>query len=212
MNRFFSWLSPALPVAAIASPFFLAAVVFLGMGLWATRAPAADATLGWTLPTQNTDNSAIPATGAGSLVSTRIEWGTCSGTAFGTKAGEAVVPTPATTYVVTDLAPATWCFRLFAKNTYGIEGGPSNVVSKVAVPPTPKPPVLTVTTLAYDLTFTGSIGRLVGNVEPGTACVGDVIKTWKDGSTFYEVPLASVSLTREPRSTRVVAKCAAAEA
>lgn len=50
---------------------------------------AADITTTWTYPTQNTDGSAIPASGAGSIASSRVEWGTCAGAAFGTKLGEA---------------------------------------------------------------------------------------------------------------------------
>lgn len=183
--------------------------VFAALALWVSGAFGADATLSWTLPTQNTDTTPIPATGPGSIASSRVEWGTCAGTAFGAKAGEATVTVPATTYTVTDLAPATWCFQVFARNTYGRESFPSAVVSKTIVPPTPKPPVLTVAILAYDLTFRGSIGRFVGNVPMGTPCVGEPIKTWKDGSTFYEVPRSTVSLTHEPRSSILVAKCAA---
>lgn len=206
-NRFAYWLDRNYVPASVA--LWIACLMLLAMlGLIATRAQAADASVSWTMPTQNTDNTPIPATGSGSIASSRVEWGSCIGTAFGTKAGEATVPAPATSYVVADLAPATWCFRAYAKNTFGVESGPSVVVSKVIVPPTPKPPVITVATLAYDLTSRGSIGRLVGKVPLGTACVGDVVKTWKDGSTFYEVPRDSVTLTRQPRSAIVVAKCA----
>lgn len=190
------------------SPMSLLTVtVFAALALWVGGAFGADATLTWTAPTQNTDNSAIPATGAGSLVSSRVEWGSCIGSAFGTKAGEATVPAPAVTYTVTDLAPATWCFQVFARNTYGRESLPSLAVSKIVLPPTPKPPVITVATLAYDLTSRGNIGRLVGRVPLDTPCMGDVVRKWADGSMFYEVPREAVTLTRQPRSTIIVAKC-----
>lgn len=98
------------------------------------------ATVNWTAPTANTDGSAIPATGPGSIASYRIEYGTCNGTAFGTKAGEIVVNAPALTGNTPPTAPGTWCYRMYAVNTFGVESDPTNVVSKVIAPPKPNPP------------------------------------------------------------------------
>ena len=42
---------------------------------------AADVRVSWTQPVQNADGSAIPVSGAGSLASNRVEWGSCVGTA-----------------------------------------------------------------------------------------------------------------------------------
>lgn len=110
--------------------------------LLAASAIAAAATLStsWTNPTQNTDSSAIPATGPGSIASTRVEYGSCSGTAFGTKSGEVTVQGAATTASIPNLGPGTWCARAYTTNTYGSESGPSNVASKVIAAPTPNPP------------------------------------------------------------------------
>lgn len=93
--------------------YLIALVVLVVLAALATAAQAGTATVSWTNPTQNTDGSAIPSTGPGSLTSTRIEWGTCSGTAFGSRAGDMVVNQPATSGVVQNLAPGTWCFRAY---------------------------------------------------------------------------------------------------
>lgn len=188
------------------SDFGTAAVLFVAIMLLAgclQVAHAADATVSWTNPTQNTDNSAIPATGPGSLTGTRVEYGTCAGTAFGTKAGEVIVTAPATSATITGLSDAaTYCFRAFSRNTFNAESAASNVVSKVMPTPTPKPPVLSSTvTVAWDLK-NGMPYRVVGTLPLGTACGS---KVWR---SYYEVPRASVTLSRQPRSTRLVTKCA----
>ena len=164
---------------------------------------AADATVSWTNPTQNTDNSAIPSTGAGSLTGTRVEYGSCVGAAFGTKAGEVTVTAPGTTATITGLSDAaTYCFRAFARNTYGAESAASNVASKVMPTPTPKPPVLSSTvTVAWDLK-NGMPFRVVGTLPIGAPCGA---KVWRG---YYSVDRSSVTLTRPPRSTRLVTKCA----
>ena len=115
---------------------------YLGLvfALVGAAALAASVTATWQHPTQNTDDSAIPATGAGSIASTRIEWGSCNGAAFGTAVGEVVVPAPAATTVIPNLGVGTWCARAFSKNTYGAESDASGVVQKVIAAPKPKPP------------------------------------------------------------------------
>lgn len=101
---------------------------------------AATANVSWQNPTQNTDNTAIPASGPGSIASTRIEYGTCIATAFGTKLGEFIVTGQAEAGVSPDLAPGTYCARAYTKNTYGTESDSSNVAQKVIAAPKPKPP------------------------------------------------------------------------
>lgn len=176
-------------------------------------AHAADAALSWSLATQNTDGSAIPASGAGSLTATRVEWGSCSGTAFGTKAGEVTVPTPATTTTVTGLGVATYCFRAFSRNTYGVESAASLVVSKTVPAPTPNPPVLAVPVIAgmlvtpvYSVTKVGAMSTFVGFTDVGTQCTGLVLFTYRSKS-FREVPRASVKLWGST-SLRLAAPCA----
>lgn len=112
----------------------------LVLALVGAAALAASVTATWEHPTQNVDDSAIPASGAGSIASTRIEWGTCNGAAFGSKAGEVVVPAPGKTTSIPNLGVGTWCARAFAKNTYGEESDASAVAQKVIAAPKPKPP------------------------------------------------------------------------
>lgn len=188
------------------SDFGTAAVLFVAIMLLAgclQVAHAADATVSWTNPTQNTNGSTIPATGPGSLTGTRVEYGSCLGAAFGTKAGEVTVTAPATSVTITGLADgSTYCFRAFSRNTGGNESAASNVAAKIIPMPTPNPPVLSSTvTVAWDLK-NGMPYRVVGTLPLGTVCGS---KVWR---SYYEVPRASVTLSRQPRSTRLVTKCA----
>lgn len=178
-------------------------------------ADAATATVTWTNPATNTDGSAIPAApGAGSLTSTRIEYGSCSAAnVFGAKAGEVTVAQPATTATLTGLAPATaYCFRAFAKNSYNSESAASNVVSKATPATTPNAPVLSSTiTVAYDLRGirrdgTVLLGRAVGQIELGTPCLDYSYRT--NRGTYHGVDRDRVRLVREPRSAMVVTRCA----
>ena len=100
-----------------------------------------DVTVAWNKPTQNTDGSAIPATGTGSISSVTVQWSTAA--AFTATAGSQTLAATATSTVV-PLAPGNYWFRVLAKNTYGISSLPSNVGAiTVVAPPTPEPPVLT---------------------------------------------------------------------
>ena len=189
----------------------LAAIV--AFALTTPSALGADARVSWVMPTANTDGSAIPATGAGSIASTRVEYGTCVGTAFGTRAGEVVVNAPATETTITGFAPgATNCFRAFVRNSYGNESAASNVAVRTFPTPTPNPPVLTVTVpVAYEINLTGSglvkLGRDVGKVPVGTACSEDLIVA-NNHATYYTVATDDVTLYRKPRSSVLVAVCA----
>jgi hypothetical protein len=193
---------------------WLGFLVFLVLlGLCVHRADAADAELTWTYPATNVDGTAIPATGAGSVASTLIEWGTCSGAAFGTKAGGATVPAPAKTYTVTGLAVGTHCFRAAVTNSYGTQSDWTGAVQKVIAPPKPNPPVIvTVNLVAYEVRWhqgRGTVlGAPVGTVALGTACGSQRITT-AGPRKYYEVPLDKVDLRRLPSSAIVVAQCEA---
>lgn len=172
-----------------------------------TRALAADVAVTWTQPTTNTDGSAIPATGPGSIASNRIEWGTCNGTAFGTKVGERVVSPVATSATVTGLGPATWCFRVYATNTYAQESAASNAAQRVVNPPTPNPPVVTQATIArlWRHGVQREVGRVALNVPCGT------LKYDGRKADWHTVPRETVALNRRgqrlPSSAVIVAKC-----
>lgn len=119
----------------------IASVVLLwALGL-AVVAYAAIATATWTNATQNTDGTAIPATGDGSLTSTTVEWSSCGpGDTFTTVAGSKTVAASLTTLQTPNLAPGRWCFRAFHTNSYGINSDAIGPVVKVVDPPKPKPP------------------------------------------------------------------------
>jgi hypothetical protein len=206
MDHMLDWLERNYLRASIG---ILALVVMVLTLAVAAVANAADATLTWTMPTQNTDGSAIPASGPGSLTSTRVEFGTCSGALFGTKAGEQSVAAPATTMTISGFSAAqTACFRAFVSNTYGVESAASAVASKVFPAPTPKPPVLSSTvTVAWDLR-NGQPNRIVGRISLGTPC-GDFVAR-QGRARYYEVDREAVKFIRQPRSARVVTRCEAA--
>jgi hypothetical protein len=182
----------------------LALLVFLLLPMLAWGATA---TINWQNPTQNEDGSAIPATGAGSIASTRIEWGTCSGTAFGTKQGERVFTAPATSGAIDGLAAgATFCFRGFSTNTFGQSSAASNVVARLIPAPTPRPPVLssTVTVVwSYKRTGRGETLEVVGTAPLGTPCGALVVES----SGMYEVDRTAVTLDRPLRGGIPVTMC-----
>ena len=80
------------------------------------------ATLSWTAPTENTDGSTLA-----NLAGYRIRYGTSASTLTQTIV---ISNASVTTYVVEDLAPATWFFAVTAVNSSGAESTNSNVASK----------------------------------------------------------------------------------
>lgn len=181
------------------------------LGLIVHRADAADATVTWTHPTAFSDGSALS---LAQIASTRIEYGTCAGAAFGTAAGSVTVPAPAASGVVPNLTPGTWCFRAFTRTTTaagGLESGPSNVAQRVIAFPPPNPPTLSATiTVAFEVNLTPSglakLGRDVGNLPLGTPCSEDVIVA-NNHATYYSVAMDAVTLYRKPKSSVVVTEC-----
>lgn len=171
------------------------------------------ATVSWSPPQTNTDGSTIPASGAGSITETRVEYGTCTaGGGFGTKSGQVIVGMPATSVEINSFVSGqTVCFRAFARNTFGIESAASNVASKTFDPPTPRPPVLvvidpTAIEIRLDRNLNARLGREVGQVMAGTACSGQPIISNRKGD-WYAFDAAQASLTRRPRSSIVAARC-----
>lgn len=181
------------------------------MGCLATTcAIAATATVSWTMPTQNTDGSAIPTGGTGSIDFTRIQIGTCNGTGFGTVIGEVIVPAPNVSTTISDVEPGTYCFRAFVTNTYGSESAASNVASKIFDAVVPRPPVLKtiVGATAYELRMKGSgeyrLARNVGIVEVYTDCGELMIPP-----SYAIVPRTAVNFYRLSRTDLIVASCLA---
>lgn len=93
----------------------------------------------WTKATTNTDGSAIPATGAGSITTT-VEYGTCNGQGFGTRIADVIAGTSSSTAPTPNLGPGTYCFRAKHTNTYGVDSDWSQVAQLIEAPPKPNPP------------------------------------------------------------------------
>ena len=168
--------------------------------------------LSWSNPTTNTNGSAIPATGTGSIASNRIERGSCSGTAFGTSQANYTTLTAVETFTTPDLAPGTYCFRVFAKNTYGNESLASNVVQKIIASPVPNPPNGVVINSAAMQMRKSSAGvwwivKGVGTIPKDSPCydadllkktdgtyrmVDESLVVWKDGIDPASFPTADV--------------------
>lgn len=193
---------------------FLAGLTLLMLvGLCVHRADAADISGSFTYPTQFEDGSALSLS---QIAAVRIEYGSCSGTAFGVKAGEVSVAPPATSFTITGLSPGTYCLRAYTRTTAaagGLDSAPTSVVSKVIPFPPPKPPVFTVVNIvAYEVLphpVEGTrLGRNVGTVPLGTACGDEPVVSTMRGD-FHEVSLDAVTFTKMPKSALVVAKCGA---
>lgn len=197
MSRRSSWSFSAVCIALLAA-------IALCLGAMPTH--AGDAVLTWTLATQNTDGTAIPASGPTSLASTRVEWGSCSGSNFGTKAGEQVVAKPATTYTITNLSAGTYCFRAYSRTVAGVESAPTNVVSKTILQAPPNPPgnLAVADLVVYQVIGTPDQFALipVGQVPAGTAC-----DPTQSINGRYAVPRAAVTWYGSVKPQVVVAQC-----
>jgi hypothetical protein len=173
-----------------------------------TLAYAADATITWQHPTRNVDGTTIPTTGAGSIASTRLQVGTCSGTAFGTVISENIVQGQGTTTTFTNLAPgSTVCFRGYSRNTYGEESSVSNIVARIIPAPVPQPPVLS-TTVNVVWDYRGFFkGLEIAGIAPlGTAC-DEKSFVIRDGVTYNEVDASAVTLINPRQPKKLVSIC-----
>jgi hypothetical protein len=184
--------------------------------------PTEPADLSWVPPTLNTDGSAIPATGAGSLAKYKIFHAATSAGVGSATPIEVLVP--ATTYSVTGLPVGVRYFAVKASTSAGIDSDLSGIANKnvvaasgsastsVVVNTKPNPPLVTVQTTAYDLNMKGngevSLGRYVGNIELGVSC-GDYAFVDQGGEKYYEVPTSAVDLHNKPKpkSSVLVARC-----
>jgi hypothetical protein len=140
--------------------FFIAGAAFAGQ-----------AVVTWTNPTARTDGSVLTAAQIGS---TEIEYGTCSGTAFGTVTGTSAVTGAGTTLTILNLAPGAYCFRARTHDTGNNLSAWSNIASKVVPVAAPNPPVIvTISTYAYEFrprTFGGFKLVRVADVPMGAPC------------------------------------------
>ncbi|MEO8019326.1 MAG: hypothetical protein ABI769_16065 [Pseudomonadota bacterium] len=171
------------------------------------------ATVTWTAPTTNTDNSALT-----NLAGFRVYYST-SNTSF--SSSTTVNDMAARTTTISALTPGTWYFMARALNSSQEESADSNIRSKtvtgataagtvaivISAAPPPPPTRKTISTTAYDVrrsSTTGAwvLGRVVGTVPLGTAC-----RTYTIGGGYYGVQTGYVTVTLAPRTTTIVARC-----
>ena len=182
----------------------LQAVALLVLSIIAGVAFGGTITVTITPATQNTDGSPLT-----DLASHRIEYGTCAtGSAFGNKLGETLVPMPAVVQAIT-ANPGTYCLRAYSVNLAGTQSDPSNVASVVVPQPVPRAPTITaslVTTSTVAYTVTNANDRLafliVGSVPLGTACDPS-----QHANGFNVVPRSAVTFDGPAKPTAVLARC-----
>lgn len=168
---------------------------------------AATKTCSVTLPTTNTDGSALPAS---QITRSTCYWGASASAMTNSK-----VIAGAGTSTTIDLAPGTWFMG--AKTTAnGNESAMSNIVQVVIPQPTPNPPVLTVTEVvaginmspAYRVTASGERGTtVIGFVPVGTACTGPVVYTYR-AKSYRKVARSAVKWWGTAPTDEVAAACA----
>jgi hypothetical protein len=167
-------------------------------------AVAGSATATWMNPTSYVDGTVM---GIGDITQTRLEYGSCVGTSFGTKSGEVVASGTATTATVSNLAAGTYCFRAYTK-AKGVESAPSNVASKVVPQTAPNPPTLmTVDTVAYSITVDYQNLAIVKNTAVGKVPLGVACSAANTDDGYHMVPRTAVAWAGANRPTYVVAKC-----
>lgn len=173
---------------------------------------AGSATVSWVHPLTYTDGSTLP---LADIQQTRVEYGTCAGTAFGVKAGEVIVTGTATSTVINNLAAGTWCFRGFSK-AKNLESATSNISSKVVPQAPPNPPTITTVEVvagvgfspAFKILASGSRSAAVaGFVASGKACTGPVVFTYR-GKSYRRVNPSDVKWWNTTASSEVAAACA----
>ena len=169
----------------------------------------------WTPPTKNTDGSSIPSTGPGSLASYEVATAT---SVDALKTVERVsVPASVLTYTFKNIPVGENFFAVRAVNIEGIKSDDVTVSSMMVVPSVtanasvtinvkPQPPIVTLSTNAYNLSNSGALGALVGNIPLNSECIGEPKITRWTGVTFYEVPHELVTFNK-PHKALVVVKC-----
>lgn len=116
--------------------------LILALLLLPTLALAGTGRITWTMPTQDEDGTAIPATGPDSIVSTTVEYSLCgTSDVFGTKLGEININAPATAGNVIVASAGRYCFRAYV-STAAERSDYSNTIAKVLTGKKPRAPVL----------------------------------------------------------------------
>jgi hypothetical protein len=180
-------------------------LIALVLALATLTAGAASISGTFTYPTKFVDGTNLT---LAQIERMRIEYGSCSGSAFGTKQGEVIVNPPATSFTITGLAPGVYCLRAYTRTTAAagaLESDPTNVLSHTLPWPKPEPGTLvTVSTVARLIDGKGRVSIVAGSVPLGTAC-GEVVN-----GEWAEVDRDDVKLNllgRVFRQATIVAKC-----
>jgi len=173
-------------------------------------------TVNWIRPTTNTDNSALT-----DLAGYKVVFGT---SASNLNQSKAINDAAATSTTISALGAGTWYFAVRAVNSGGVESANSTVVSKTiasasaaktvnitvtgGTTPPPTQSLKTVNAMVFEVVTSSSgyrsLGRQVGTIALGKPCQA----SYKVYSSHYKVTKSDVALTRTPRSTTVVARCA----
>lgn len=176
----------------------------------------ATVTVSWTLPVNNTDGTAIPASGAGSLTNIKLFR---ASTSSGVPSATAILLPPTATSHALDLPAGPHYFGVKAANTFGNDSDMSNVANTTAAPSTdsasatltitPKPgaPVI-VDAVAYSTK--PDYGRLlfVKNVAVGTAPLGAPCNDRKPiADSYFAINRQYVTWSGSLQPANVVAKC-----
>lgn len=203
-NRIRRWVDRNFlgAVVTLTAIFALLAVLLL----WSAVSYANDATVNWAHPTQRENNVALP---LAEIRETLVLYGLCASGQLPATPQSRVVPAPATTVTLTGLGYGTWCVAARTVDTEGRASNNSSIASKVILAP-PKPPVLSSTiTVAYEISMNAwgdvKLGRAVGTMPLGTACVDNPILTNK--GEYYEIERSNVTMTKEPKSSIIVTRC-----
>jgi hypothetical protein len=171
------------------------------------------ATVNWTAPTRNTDNSTLT-----NLSGFKVLYGTSATALTQTKT---VSGATARSTTISSLSPATWYFAVRAVNSQNGESDNSSLAQKaitgatsaksvtvtVAGTPPPSTTLKTTGTRVYDVVRVNDVrtlGRQIGTIARGKPCNPDYRIP---NTSYYRVNSADVTVTRAPRSTSLVATC-----
>lgn len=173
------------------------------------------ATVNWTKPTKNADGSNLT-----DLSGFKVVYGNSSSSLNQSKL---VTGASATSTSIGSLGAGTWYFAVRAVNSSNVESANSNVGSKTITSATsaktlnitvsggsttPPPSGLkTIKVTVYDVVRSNgkdTLGREVGSIAIGKPCDASY-HPYRD---YYGVNMSDVKVSRTPRSTRVIVRCA----
>jgi hypothetical protein len=203
-NDFLLWLQQKWQRAVV----ILVVIFFLGLAAGSAFAQSGPtANVSWTNPTSRTDGTSLPSS---QIKATEIDYGLCpTGTFPSTPAGTFVNTGSGTAAAVPLPSYGAWCFRARTVDTSDAKSTNSNVASRQFLAPPNAPTLSAVITVAYEIRIDGwgdvRLGRNVGTIETGAACLDNPILTNK--GYYYEIDRENVTLTKEPRSAVIVTKC-----